>query len=86
MNREMCFDNISLLDENDQLKFVIGDKRDYNYAKMIINKYKPLCDIFFQPVWGTDFKSLANWIIEDKLDVKLSLQIHKIIWGNRTGV
>lgn len=86
MHNRMKLDNISLLDKNDQLKFVIGDRKDYNYAKKIISDYKPISSIYFQPVWGTNSKYLANWIIEDKLDVRLSMQIHKIIWGNKKGI
>jgi len=86
MQEKNYFENISLLRKNDQLKFVIKDKDDYNYAKKIVNKYKPVCNIFFQPVWGNDPITIAKWIISDKLDVKLGLQLHKIIWGEKRGV
>jgi 7-carboxy-7-deazaguanine synthase len=75
--------NINLLNEKDQLKFVINDNNDYLYAKKIINDYKPKCPVFFQPVWGKNPKELASWIISDGLEVKLGLQLHKIIWGNK---
>ncbi|MCK5636753.1 MAG: 7-carboxy-7-deazaguanine synthase QueE, partial [Thermoplasmatales archaeon] len=68
-----------------QLKFVIKDKKDYNYAKKIIDKYKPICTVFFQPVWGIDPVTLAEWIIYDGLDAQLGLQLHKIIWGDKRG-
>ena len=83
MNEKMKFDNISLLREKDQLKFVIKNKDDYEYAKKIIKKYKPICPIYFQPVWGTDPKIIIDWIKKDDLNVKLSLQLHKIIWGDK---
>jgi len=86
MHKKMCFGNIKMLKEKDQLKFVIKDKKDYNYAKRIVQKYQPICTIFFQPVWGTNIKNLAEWILKDNLDVKLGLQIHKIIWGDKKGV
>lgn len=86
MHKKMRFDNISHLDMDDQLKFVIGSKEDYDYAKKIINRYDVICPIFFQPVEGTNPKELAGWILEDGLNVKLGLQIHKIIWGNKRGV
>jgi len=86
MHDKMNFNNICLLGKNDQLKFVIGDKKDYNYAKKIIQNYKPVCPVYFQPVWGINATYLASWIIKDKLDVRLSLQIHKIIWGNKRGI
>jgi len=83
MNEKMKFDNISLLREKDQLKFVIKNKDDYEYAKKIIEEYKPICPIYFQPVWGTDPKIIIDWIKKDDLNVKLSLQLHKIIWGDK---
>ena len=85
MHEKMDFDNISLLNKRDQLKFIIKDKKDYNYAKDIIKKYKPKCIVFFQPVWGTNSTNLAKWILADGLNVKLGLQFHKILWGNKRG-
>jgi len=79
MDKKMNFENIKLLRENDQLKFVINNYNDYLYSKEIFEKYIPRCTVFFQPVWKTDSKKLAEWIIKDNLDVKLGLQIHKII-------
>ncbi|MEA3458262.1 MAG: radical SAM protein [Candidatus Thermoplasmatota archaeon] len=86
MHEKMRFDNISYLNMDDQLKFVIGNKEDYDYAKRIITRYDVICPIFFQPVEGTNPKELAGWILEDGLNVKLGLQIHKVIWGNKRGV
>ena len=83
MHENNDFLNIPLLRKDDQLKFIIKDKKDYNYAKEIIKKYKPRCIIFFQPVWDTNPNKIANWIISDGLDVKLGLQIHKILWGDK---
>jgi len=79
MHEKMCLENISYLREDDQLKFVIKNKKDYNHAKKIVREYKPICPVFFQPVWGTNSEKLANWILEDGLNVRLSLQLHKII-------
>jgi len=78
--------NIVHLSKKDQLKFIIKNKDDYNYAKKILEKYNPACTVFFQPVWGTNPKKLASWILVDKLSVRLSLQLHKIIWGTKRGV
>jgi len=85
MHDKTYLKNISYLRMDDQLKFVIKDKDDYNYAKKIVNKYKPSCTVFFQPVWGTNPRNLADWIVYDKLNVKLGLQLHKVIWGDRKG-
>jgi len=86
MNNEMLYNNLYFLQRKDQIKFIIQDYIDYKFSKEIINKYKIKCPIYFQPVWGTNPKKLVNWILKDNLDVKLSIQIHKIIWGNKRGV
>ena len=83
MHERNDFLNINLLRNDDQIKFIIKDKKDYNYAKEIIKKYKPRCMVFFQPVWGINPNKIANWIISDGLDIKLGLQIHKILWGDK---
>jgi len=86
MHEKNYLENINLLKKKDQLKFVIKDKKDYEYAKKTIKKYKPQCIVFFQPVWDNNPKQLAEWIIKDKLNVRLGLQLHKLIWGEKRGV
>jgi 7-carboxy-7-deazaguanine synthase len=78
--------NISYLSNKDQLKFIIKNKEDYGYAKKILKQYNPSCTVFFQPVWGTNPKKLASWILNDEVPVRLVLQLHKIIWGTKRGV
>lgn len=85
MHDKMDFRNISQIRKNDQIKFVISDRYDYEYAKNILKRYNPKCRIFFQPVWNSDYKKLAKWIIEDGIIVKFGLQIHKIIWNDKRG-
>ena len=86
MHEKMKFNNVSLLTCNDQLKFIIQNREDYEYAKKIIKKYKPQYAIFFQPVWGINLKELSSWVLNDGLDVRIGLQLHKIIWGDKKGV
>ena len=86
MHEKMNFNNVSLLTCNDQLKFIIQNREDYEYAKKIIKKYKPQSAIFFQPVWGINLKELSSWVLNDGLDVRIGLQLHKIIWGDKKGV
>jgi len=86
MHEKMNFNNISLITSNDQLKFIIQDRIDYDYAKKILKKYKTQAIIFFQPVWGVNLKELSSWILHDGLDVRMGLQMHKIIWGDIKGV
>ena len=85
MAEKMLYQNLLYLKKKDQLKFIIGDIKDYSFAKEIIINNKISCSIFFQPVAGTDPRKLANWIIKDNLNVKLGLQIQKILWQNRRG-
>jgi len=82
MHKKNYLENISFLKKKDQIKFIIGNQDDYSYAKIVIKKYNPISDIYLQPVWGTDPKILAKWILNDNLNVNLGLQLHKILWGD----
>lgn len=86
MHEKMNFENINKLTKNDQLKFVIKDKKDYEYAKKITKKYHPQSNVYFQPVWDSNFEKLAEWILKDGLDVTLGLQLHKIVFKEKRGV
>jgi len=86
MQDKMYFENVKYLGEKDQLKFIISDRDDYEYAKSIIYKLKPKCEIFMQPVWGWKPFKLTRWILDDGLNARLSLQLHKIIFENKKGV
>lgn len=83
MHEKNLLSNVEILKVRDQLKFIIREKEDYVYAKNIVEKYKPECSIFFQPIWGINPIKLAEWIINDELNVNLGLQLHKIIWGEQ---
>jgi len=86
-HEKMQFGEIKHLGEMDQLKFVIADNEDYEYAKGIVAKYRPRCNVVFQPLWASDFKNLAENILKDGLRVLLLPQLHKMIWGEQeTGV
>jgi 7-carboxy-7-deazaguanine synthase len=84
--------NLIRFTDKDELKFVIGDREDFAYAKRILkvmNKDHIMkCPIHFSPVFGRIRPdALAEWILEDHLQVRLSLQLHKSIWGpERRGV
>ncbi len=69
----------------DEIKFVIGDREDYEYAKAVLSGglsgRTGLKPPLFSPVFGRiDLAMLARWIIEDHLDVRLQVQLHKLIW------
>lgn len=86
MHNKMDLRNLHHLNTTDQIKFVIKDNNDYTYAKNIITTHKPKTPICMQPVWGIDPAWLADKILEDGLNARLSLQIHKIIYGNKRRV
>ncbi len=86
MCEKMRDENIDLLKNTDVLKFVIADEDDYGFAKETIKKLDPSSEIVFQPVHGIDLKDLAEWVIEDGIDVRVLPQLHKLIWGDKKGV
>jgi len=75
---------------NDEIKFVIGDKDDYQWSKNILKKYKLISKytVLFSPVHEVlEIKKLTDWILNDNLKVRLQVQLHKYIWGkDKTGV
>lgn len=82
-------DNLKYLGKKDCLKFVICSRNDYEWAKNFLKKYKNYinCEVFFNPAYNRlKIDKLAQWILKDGLDVRLSLQFHKIIWGDKRGV
>ena len=86
MQDRMDFDNIALLRPKDQLKFVIADGIDLEYAIGIVDKYAPKCEIIFTPVGGMDIEPLAEEVIERGVRARVLPQLHKIIWGNKRAV
>ena len=80
-------ENLKRLGSKDQVKFVIGDRSDYKYAKITMDSISPDFpeeQILFSPVSGGITSSqLAEWILEDNLNVRLHLQLHKIIWPDK---
>lgn len=78
------FGNIDYLSEPDNVKFVIRDRTDYEWALNVIDEYdlESYLSVLMSPVYGEmDPKQLSEWMLEDKLLARLSLQIHKILWG-----
>ncbi|HYA54030.1 MAG TPA: radical SAM protein [Thermoplasmata archaeon] len=79
------WENLRLLRERDVVKFVVGDRTDYQYARQVLREYRGPATIVFQPVWGTDAGRLADWVLRDHLDVRVMLQEHKVLWGDVPG-
>lgn len=83
MMKKNLYENIEFLKKTDEIKFVIGNREDYNWSREIIAKYNlnEKCSILFSVVFGQlEPVQLVNWILEDRLNVRYQLQMHKIIW------
>jgi len=83
------YQDFALLSAGDQLKFVLCDERDYRWAVQTVRQYRleqRVDEILFSPVWGQlPPAKLAEWILRDRLPVRMQLQLHKIIWGDVPG-
>jgi len=82
------FENIKYLRPGDEVKFVIANLADYQWSKSILDEYSLLsiCEVLFSPVHD-DLKPavLAEWILQDKIQVRFQLQLHKILWRDAQG-
>lgn len=81
-------DNIQYLKPTDQIKFVLCSRQDYEWAKALIESMQlnQRCNVLFSPSWNQLHPtSLAEWIVADKLPVRLQLQLHKVLWHDEPG-
>lgn len=81
-------ENISTLRSQDQVKFVICDRRDYDWSRQMLMEQglSDRCQVLFSPSYGQlDARQLAEWILADRLPVRLQIQLHKYLWGNVPG-
>jgi 7-carboxy-7-deazaguanine synthase len=81
-SKRMITSNFALLETQDEIKFVIQDRDDYEDALRVYKQYHQHGTVLFSPVWGKlEAATLVDWMLEDKLrHVKLNLQTHKYIW------
>jgi 7-carboxy-7-deazaguanine synthase len=83
-----CWENLDQLRPTDEIKFVIKDRDDYEYARRIVGEHDlthRAAAVLFSPVHGVlEAKQLAEWILADRLEVRLQLQAHKYIWDAQT--
>lgn len=87
MLKKNLYDNLSYLKKTDELKFVIGTREDYEWSKNIIKEYSLFgkYEILFSTVFEElEPETLVGWILEDKLNVRFQLQVHKYIWDPKT--
>lgn len=82
-------ENIPYLKPIDQVKFVLSDRDDYEWACRIVKDYDLLhkAHVLFSPSYEElDIRTLGDWIVADRIQVRLQCQLHKILWGNQSGV
>jgi 7-carboxy-7-deazaguanine synthase len=80
--------NLELLRPVDQVKFVLADRADYDWAREQIREHDlaARCEVLVQPVWDAlPSAELAQWVIDDRLPVRFQLQLHKLLWGDARG-
>ncbi len=81
--------NLELLTSDDEVKFVIADRDDYDWSKALLLEHALLsrCCVLFSPVYeALEARKLADWIVIGRLPVRFQIQLHKLLWGDRPGV
>lgn len=82
------WENLPLLTAHDQIKFVICDRADYDWARAVLAEHRldARCDVLFSPSKDqVAAHDLADWIVADRLPVKFQMQLHKLLWGDAPG-
>jgi len=82
------YSNIELLTSQDQVKFVISGRSDFDWACEQLDKYDltSCCEVLFSPVFSElEPTQLADWILEQHLNVRMQVQLHKLLWGDKPG-
>ncbi|TLY53246.1 MAG: 7-carboxy-7-deazaguanine synthase QueE [Gammaproteobacteria bacterium] len=80
--------NLAVLTPRDQVKFVLADRADYDWAVGIVHEHglPARCEVLFSPVHGKLMpRELAEWMLADRLEVRMQVQLHKLLWGDTPG-
>nr|MDA3914090.1 7-carboxy-7-deazaguanine synthase QueE [Oleiagrimonas sp.] len=80
--------NLAHLRQRDQVKFVLADREDFDWARAVMNEHglDARCMVLFSPVHGKLHpRTLAEWILSERLNVRLQVQMHKQLWGDSPG-
>jgi 7-carboxy-7-deazaguanine synthase len=80
--------NLEYLNPHDEIKFVLCDEADYQWAKQVLAEHKLAqhCEVLFSPAQGQlAARDVAEWVLRDHLPVRLQVQLHKLLWGNEVG-
>lgn len=81
------WENVRDLRPHDQVKFILADRADYEYAREVLVKHPMPCPVWFHPVWKQlEPSQIAEWVKTDGLPVRVGVQLHKYLWGDVRGV
>ena len=87
--KNMLWSNLAHIKPKDEIKFVLCNRADYDWAKAKLSELKltEKCPVLFSPSFH-DLKAdeLASWVLADKLQVRMQIQLHKVLWGEKAGV
>lgn len=84
MTDRMYWPNVEKLAAKDEAKFVLADRADYDWARDVLRQYDLAnrCTVLFSPVFGAlELRHVAEWVLADRLPVRLQTQLHKLIWA-----
>lgn len=87
MTDRMRWENLALLKAKDEVKFVVGDRADYEFARGLIREHDlpARCTVLLSAVHGKlDAAEVAEWMLEDQLEVRFQLQLHRLLWPDET--
>jgi 7-carboxy-7-deazaguanine synthase len=87
--KNYLWSNLAHIKSSDEIKFVICSRADYDWAKQKLDELKlsEKCPVLFSPSYQTlNATDLAEWVLADGLDVRMQVQLHKILWGEKPGV
>jgi len=80
--RRNRWENLTALKEGDEIKFVVTNRSDYQWALNVLQHHRPSVPVLLSPAWGSvEASDLVRWILDDHAPVRLQLQLHKYIWG-----
>jgi 7-carboxy-7-deazaguanine synthase len=86
--RRNLWSNLDVLTPRDQVKIVLADRADYEWAKRMLAQHAlaQRCEVLLSPVYGKlEPRDLAEWILADRLPVRMQIQLHKLLWGQEPG-
>jgi 7-carboxy-7-deazaguanine synthase len=82
------WENLAHLKATDEIKFVLCDETDYRWAQQVLAEHALThrCPVLFSPAFGQfDARQLAEWVLRDRLPVRMQIQLHKYLWGSVPG-